>query len=129
MRNIRELNHSLTIHSNTGSTKTAWMGDLPGLVPVCFHKNVISNILLLAKVSKRYRVKYGSNGSNPFEVHTGDGEVRSFVDSNREIFYLDIIEELKKKVEHATALFQTVENNASRYNKRDYLKAVQARKL
>ena len=105
------------------------MGDLPGSVPVWFHKNGIANIPSLAKVKKRYQVKYDSNRSNAFEVHKGDGEVRSFVDSNREIFYLDIIEELKKKVEHATALFQTVENNASRYNKRDYLKAVQARKL
>ena len=55
LRNIMKLTHSLTIHSNTRSTKTAWMGDiLPVFGPVWFHKNDITNILLLAKVKKRY---------------------------------------------------------------------------
>ena len=42
---------------------------------------------------------------------------------------MDITEELMNKGEHLMTLVQTVANNASRYNKRDYLKAVQARKL
>ena len=42
---------------------------------------------------------------------------------------MDITEEINKKGQHTTALVQTVVNNASRYNKRDYLKAVQDRKL
>ena len=51
------------------------------------------------------------------------------MESDRGLLYLDITEELKNKGEHAMDLFQTVAKNASRYNKRDYLKAVQARKL
>ena len=51
------------------------------------------------------------------------------MESDSGLFYLDITEEINNKVEHATALVQTVANNASRYNKSDYLKAVQARKL
>ena len=42
---------------------------------------------------------------------------------------MNIMEELNKKGEHATALVHKVANNDSRYNKRDHLKAVQDRKL
>ena len=94
LRDIRKVNHSHTINSNTGSTKTAWMGDLPGFGPVFFHKNDIANILSLSKVKKRYRVTYDSNGSNAFEVHKRDGEIRSFLDSDKGIYYMDITEEL-----------------------------------
>ena len=45
LRNIRRAKHSLTIISNTWSTKTACMWDIPGFVPVWFHKNGISNII------------------------------------------------------------------------------------
>ena len=38
LNNIRKLNHSLTIHSNTGSTKTARIGDIPVFGPVWSHK-------------------------------------------------------------------------------------------
>ena len=70
------------------------MGDLPGFGPAFFHKNDIANILSLSKVKKRYRVTYDSNGSNAFEVHKRDGEIRSFLDSDKGMFYMDITEEL-----------------------------------
>ena len=73
------------------------MGDLTGFVPVWFHQNGIANILSLAKVNKRYRVTYESNGSNAFKVHKGYGEVHSFVGYYRVLFYLYIAEELRKK--------------------------------
>ena len=113
LSNIRTVNHSLTICSNTGSTKTAYMGGLPGFGPVWFHKNEIANILSISKVKIRYQVTYDSNGLNAFEVHKGDGEVRSFLEYDRGMFYLYITEELKKKVKHATFLVKTVANNAS----------------
>ena len=55
--------------------------------------------------------------------------MRIFVESDRGLFYLDIVEELKKRGFHAASLVQTVANNSSRYNKSDYLKSVQASKL
>ena len=75
LRNIREVNHSLTIHSDTGSTNTVWIGDLPGFGTVWFHKNSISNILSITKAKKWYQVTYDSNRLNAFEVHKGYGEV------------------------------------------------------
>ena len=42
---------------------------------------------------------------------------------------MDIKEGLKKKGDHAMAIVRTVANNTSRYNKRDYLNYLQARKL
>ena len=72
------------------------MGYIYGFVPVCFHKNGIANILSLAKIRKQYRVTYDSNGSNMLEVHKGDGELHSFVESDRGLFYLDITEERNK---------------------------------
>ena len=129
LRIIVKVNHSITIHSNTGSTKTAWMGDIPGFVTLWFNNNGITNILSIAKVKKRYQVTYDSNGSNVFELKRGDGELCSFVWSDRGVFYLDIVEELKNKGEHRAALFQTVVNNSIVYDKRDCLKALKYRKL
>ena len=63
------------------------------------------------------------------EVHKGDGELHIFVESDRGLFYLDITEERNKNGYHSKPLVQTVMNNPGRYNKCDYLKAVQARKL
>ena len=80
------------------------MWDIPGFGPVWFHKNGISNILLFSKIKKQYRVTYVSNGSNTLEVHKGDCVVRSFVKSDRGIFYLDVTEELKNNGEHLMAL-------------------------
>ena len=49
LRDVSKVNHSLTIHSNTGSTNTACMGDLPGFGTVWFQKNGIANILSLCQ--------------------------------------------------------------------------------
>ena len=66
-----------------------------------------------AKAKKWYRVTYGSNGSNTFKEHKGDGEVHSFMESDRGLFYQDITEKLKNKEEYATDLVHKVANTAS----------------
>ena len=47
LRNIGKVNPYLTIHSNTGSTNTAWMGYLPGFGQLWSCKNGIATILSL----------------------------------------------------------------------------------
>ena len=53
LKNIRQVNSSLRIHTQAGKTTTNWMGDLDGYGPVWYCKSGIANILSLSSVNKR----------------------------------------------------------------------------
>jgi hypothetical protein len=122
--NIREASSFMDIHCNAGVTSTNLIGDLPGYGTVWFHPKGIANILSLARVKERgYRVVYDSDHGNCFRVTKPDGSIRTFRQSDRGLYYMSIDD--KSNV----ALVNTVDDNRSRYNNRDYSRAVFARKL
>ena len=67
---------------------------------------------------------YDSSTDNTFHVHLNDGCTRSFTQSRQGLYYSDIQESTS-----ATVLVNTVEYNKSKYSNRDYLRALDARKL
>ncbi len=125
LHNIREADSFMDIHCNAGITSTNLIGDLPGYGTVWFHPKGIANILSLARVKERgYRVVYDSEHGNCFRVTKPDGSIRTFRQSNRGLYYMSIDDNADN-----VALINTVEDNRSRYNNRDYSRAVFARKL
>ena len=109
----------MQIYSTGGTARINLIGSLPGYGTVWFHPDSIANILSLAKIT------YDSAGSDSFDLHMSNG-IRSFAESDTRLFYLHI---KAPKYHVATTLVNTVAANKTKYNNRDYLRAITARKL
>ena len=99
------------------------IGFLKGYGWVQFYLNGIANILSLARVKKRFRVTFDSSADKEFHVYLSQGQVRSFKDSLKGLYYSDI-----RESDSATVLVNTVELNKPKYSNRDYLCALNTRK-
>ena len=123
LRNIRQSDSFMDIHCNAGVTSTNLIGDLPGYGTVWYHPNGIANILSLTRVKEHgCKVTYDSDNGNCFRVVKPDGSIRVFSQSERGLFYMPTDTD-------SVALVNTVDDNRSRYNNRDYSRAEFARKL
>ena len=87
LKNIREVQGSLTIHTQAGKTVTKLKGTLPGYGDVWFCEKGIANILSLANVAKTRSVKYNSVNGNQFEVTKNDGSKTIFRQSEHGLYY------------------------------------------
>ena len=67
-------------------------------------------------------MSYDSTGENKFHIYLPKGEVRSFTQCERGLFYSEMAAE-------ETVLLNTVDHNKYKYSKRDYSRALMARKL
>jgi hypothetical protein len=121
LTNIREVATSMHIHCNAGVATTNWMGDLAGYGPVWYHKDGITNILLLARVKEKYRVTYDSTDGNEFRVHRNDGTHRVFRESANGLYYMDVSDPLV-----STVLVNTIAENKAKYTQCNYSQAVLA---
>ena len=91
LTNIRAGTGSMTIHCNAGVTTTDLIGELSGYGTVWYHPDGIANILSLARVKEQgYHVTYDSADGNRFIIHKADGNVRTFKESTRGLYYLDV---------------------------------------
>jgi hypothetical protein len=122
LRNIRKSDTSMDIHCNAGVTSTDMVGDLPGYDEVWYHPNGIANILSLARVKDKHRVTFDSAGGNKFVVHKTDGTTRSFLKSQRGLYFMNT-------ATTSSTLVNTVDSNKTRYTNRDYSRALLATKL
>jgi hypothetical protein len=124
LKNICTGDGHMDIHCSAGVTSTNLLGDLPGYGQVWYHPNGIANILSLKRVKTRgHRVTYDSSKGNEFHVHKADGTIWIFKELPCGLYYSDTsIREV------GTLLVNTVDHNKSKCTKRDYLRAVQARK-
>jgi hypothetical protein len=78
LKNIHEVQGSLTIHTQAGKKLTNLKGMVPGYGDVWYCPNSIANILSLAHVAKTHLVKFDSTNGNQFEVTNYDGSTRIF---------------------------------------------------
>ena len=90
LKNIRKFDRSLAIFSTGGRTTTYLQGYLHGYGTVWFHPGVIANILYISKVAVKYRVSYDSTGVKKFLFHMPRGNIISFTQRDRGIFYFDM---------------------------------------
>jgi hypothetical protein len=90
LKNIHEVQGSLTIHTQAGKVVTKLRGTLPGYGDVWFCEKGIANILSLANVAKTRHVEYNSKYGNQFEVTKRNGDKTVFKQSPTGLFYFQM---------------------------------------
>lgn len=114
---------TMTIRCNAGTKTTNQQGLLPGFGWVWYLPEGIANIFSLSKIAAKYRVTFDSSASPCFIVHKPDGSTRVFQQHSSGLYYLDASKST------GVALINTVDNNKTKYSKKDYLCAKAARRL
>ena len=109
----------MTIEINGGILKTNQKGYLKNYSDVWYHENAIANILSLSNVKRKYRVTYDSAKENVFIVHKPK-ELIIFQESPNGLYYHNTID-------RNVVLLNTVEENMTKYSKRQVQRATVAR--
>jgi hypothetical protein len=87
LKNIHDVQGSLTIHTQDGKAVTKLKGTVPGYGEVWYCPDGIANILSLAHIAKSHLVKFDSTDGNQFEVTKDDGSTRIFKQSEHGLYY------------------------------------------
>jgi hypothetical protein len=87
LKNIHEVQGSLTIHAQAGKAVTKLKGMVPGYGAFWYCPDGIANILSLVHVAKTRLVKFDSTNGNQFEVTKDDGSTRVFKQSEHGLYY------------------------------------------
>jgi hypothetical protein len=88
LKDIHEVQGSLTIHTQVGKAITELRGTFQGYGEVWYCLNGIANIMSLTRFAKTRLVKC-TNG-NQFEVTKDDGSMRVFKQSEHGLYYYDM---------------------------------------
>ena len=115
----------MKIRCNAGTKRTNKIGTLPGYGDVWYDKYGIANILSLSNVTKRYRVTYDSRNTDGFVIHKPKGPNQYFKQHTSGLFFLDT----RTKNETSNIFLTTVDNNKSKFTKRDIKSAELARTI
>jgi hypothetical protein len=94
---------------------------------VWFHARGIANVLSLSRVAKLYPVSF--TNEDGFIIYKPDGRKHVFKESNRGLFYLDVMGKHKKDMGDAVTMIMTVEDQKAAYSARDFEHAELAQKL
>jgi hypothetical protein len=89
LKNIHEVQGSLTIHTQAGKAITKLKGKVPGYGEVWYCPDGIANILSLVHVINTRLVRFDSFNRNQFEVTKDDGSTMIFKQSEHGIYYYD----------------------------------------
>jgi hypothetical protein len=123
--NIHKTNSTMSIHCNAGVKTTSEIGDLPGYGEVWYHPTGIANILSLSRVrAKGFQVTY-ENEKNCFILTSPTGRRNGFEQSPKGLYFIDTAATQKL----GSVFVTTVESNKAKFSQRDYLRAIEARKL
>jgi Reverse transcriptase (RNA-dependent DNA polymerase)/Zinc knuckle len=123
--NIHKTNSTMSIHCNAGVKTTTEVGELPGYGEVWYHPTGIANILSLSRVrGKGFHVTY-ENEKNCFILTSPTGRRNVFEQSPSGLYFIDTAATQKL----GSVFVTTVEDNKSKFSQRDYLRAIEARKL
>jgi hypothetical protein len=122
LTNIHQQSKSMTIHCNAGVARTSNIGTLPGYGEVWYLSAGIANILSMSRVRENGLSVSYDNKRNIFTITTKNGNQINFTQSAGGLYYHDTNSQ-------GTVFVNTVDNNKSKFSQRDYLRAVEARKL
>ena len=125
LRNIRTSDTTMKINCNAGIKRTNKIGTLPGYGDVWYDEHGIANILSLSNVSKRYHVTYDSRNDDGFIIHKPAGPNQYFRQHKSGLFFLDT----QKNNEDAHLFLTTVDDNKTKFTKRDVKLAELARSI
>jgi hypothetical protein len=90
LKNIHDVQGSLTIHAQAGKAIIKLKGTVPGYGEVWYCPDGIANILSLAHVAKTRLVKFDSTCGNQFEVTNDDGSTRIFKQPEHGLYYYEM---------------------------------------
>jgi hypothetical protein len=141
LKNITNTDRTMTISCNAGKVVTNQVGELSGYGTVWYQPTGIANILSLARVrEKGFKVLYNDQ-ENQFQITKLDGTTHIFQQSPRGLYFLDtqdlhhgntllnVSEETTATNLEGVALINIVDDNKAKFSQRDYLNAVEARKI
>jgi hypothetical protein len=137
LKNIHEVQGSLTIYTQTGKAVTKLKVTVPIYGEVWYCPDGITTILSLAHVATTRLVKFESTDGNLFEVTKDDGSTRIFKHSDHGLYYYDMNTSRDSTWQgHGTyrgngsaILFNTVAENKTKYTVNDYQRAGKARTI
>jgi uncharacterized protein (UPF0332 family) len=131
LQNIRQVDETMTIHSNSGATSTNMKGDVLGYGEVWFDPNGIANIISMSNAeAKGFVVTYNTRDGGRFIVaNPSTGTTRIFARSPRGLYYSEATAQGCSHPDAGVSFLQTVADNKSKYSAHDYSRAVKARRL
>ena len=132
LTNIRRNAEGMSIHCNSGSHMTHFVGDLPGYGTMWYDPKAIANILSLRCVRDRYHITYDS-AYQQFVVTKPCGKEFVFKESEGGLHYLDTTcsgrEEDQDHSQEHVFMVNMVKDNRKKFTNNDYLQAIRSREL
>ena len=136
--NIRRGKRTLTALTNGGKQESRDIADTKYFGQVWFNEESMANIFSLADVCKYARVTMDSDVKKSMFVHREDGYVMEFKQYKSGLYYFDVAEQVGNSNHSSNmnydylpsfSLVQTVEENKSKYTRRELSNAEKARSL
>lgn len=123
LRNLREVNHSMTISGMGGSITTNKMGEVwidgTCIANAYYHPESIANILCLYDLVERFKLSFDPD-NHCFSVEVKPGTMLNFKATKDKLYVLNGRDLLYK---NGMVMIQTVVENESRFTKREVEKA------
>jgi hypothetical protein len=136
LRNIREVEDTMMVHTNNNCNGTNLMGEFPGFNDVWFDENGIANVLSMKLTQDAgYLVDYSTLRGRYFTVtHPETHEQVVFVESPTGLYYNDISQSSPSLLLNmlngvSPDKVVTVADKIKNYSKADYMRALAARRL
>ena len=133
VKDIRQSNTTLKMHTNAGSKESNQQATVPGFGNVWFHEEAIANIFGFGDLASKYRITYDSEKEDAFLVHMKHKTVK-FTRTPEGLYQFTVPQSYKEELkmnqeEKSNNMIQTVEENKIVYTKRQMERAKVARKL
>ena len=126
LHDIHTVDTSISIQCNAGTNTTnqkGYLGDYP--TPVWYNPKGIANILSMKDVAQHYRLTMDTNEDEEIRLHHQGKSPILFIPSGKGLYKFDT----KGQSPNILSMITTTKATASQYTRREYEKAIQARKL
>ena len=80
--NRQKVEITMNFLTNSGTKIVDEIGETPGVGQTIFHPWMISNVLSLNEMTKKYIVTFNSGDENDFNIHIGDKIVKFLADTD-----------------------------------------------
>ena len=117
--------HVNTLNGITTIEQKGYLGEYP--IPVWYNPSGMVNILSLYHVTQFYHVTMNTKKENCIVVHMADGGFRKFHPSGKGLYRYQL--QRTESLENFWTLVTTVKQQADKYTRRAYQRAVNARTL
>ena len=128
LHDIHEVKTTLHVRCNAGVLSTnqiGYLGTYPE--PVLFNPGGVANILSQNNVSQHFRLTMDTQVENSISLHRVNGDPLVFTPTHNGLYCYTLSDE--ETINGIWAMISTVEGNVDKYTKRDYHRAIEARRF